>query len=141
VDIDAGRPLFKRDEGPRKRRVDKPKTKPGVADVIVWSESAWNTVSECISDAYIKTHKIKNLRQLTKANSREIEQLKIDVFTNLKYGDNVDNSLITKILKSKAQTPKYITKKLNDTNISMDNTSIDDYRRHAIGLFVEHQIG
>ena len=81
------------------------------------------------------------MRQLTKANSREIEQLKIDVFTNLKYGDNVDNSLITKILKSKAQTPKYITKKLNDTNISMDNTSIDDYRRHAIGLFVEHQIG
>jgi hypothetical protein len=141
VDIDAGRPLFKRDEGPRKRRVDKPKTKPGVADVIVWSESAWNAVSECIGDAYIKTHNIKNLRQLTKANSKEIEQLKIDVFTNLQYGDTVDNGLITKILKSKAQTPSYITKKLNDSNINMDNTSIDGYRRHAIGLFVEHQIG
>lgn len=141
VDIDAGRPLFKRDELPRKRRVDKPKSKPGVAEVIVWSESAWSSVSDCISDAYIKTHKIKNLRQLTKANSKEIEQLKIDVFTNLKYGEEVNNTVITNILKSKAQTPSYITQKLTESNINMDNTSIDAYRRHAIGLFVEHQIG
>ena len=41
-----GRPLNKRDDGPRKKRTETPKSKPGVAELIVWSENAWEKVSD-----------------------------------------------------------------------------------------------
>ena len=39
-----GRPPFKKDEEPRKKRVETPKSTPGVAELIVWATSALESV-------------------------------------------------------------------------------------------------
>ena len=138
-DVD-GRPMFKKDEGPRKRRVDKPKSTPGVAELLVWSEDAWNKVSSVITSAYLNSNNKKNLRQLTKSQVRDLEQLKLDVFTNLDAGCNVTDDIIYTKLKSGSRIPDSLKNHLDDNNINPDTMSIESYRKYAVGLFIESKI-
>ena len=135
-----GRPMFKKDDGPRKRRVDKPKSTPGVAELLVWSEDAWNKVSSVMTSAYLNSKQKKNLRQLTKSQVRDLEQLKLDVFTNLEAGCNVTDDVIYTKLKSGVRIPEVLKNHLNDNNINPDTMSIESYRKYAVGLFIESQI-
>ena len=139
-DVD-GRPMFSRDKEPRKKRVQKPKSTPGLADMIVWSEKAWSSVSEIVTNAYLKSNSKKNLRQLTKSQVKDLEQLKLDVFTNLDVNDPVDEKVVYSKIKSGVKTPSDFTKNLKSNNISVDSMAIDNYRAYILGLFVERQIG
>lgn len=139
-DVD-GRPMFSRDKEPRKKRVQKPKSTPGLADMIVWSENAWNSVSDIVTNAYLKSNSKKNLRQLTKSQVKDLEQLKLDVFTNLDINDSVDEKIVYSKIKSGVKTPSDFTKNLKSNNISVDSMAIDNYRAYILGLFVERQIG
>lgn len=138
-DVD-GRPMFKKDDGPRKRRVDKPKSTPGVAELLVWSEDAWNKVSSVITSAYLNSNNKKNLRQLTKSQVRDLEQLKLDVFTNLDAGCNVTDDIIYTKLKSGSRIQDSLKNHLDDNNINPDTMSIESYRKYAVGLFIESKI-
>lgn len=139
-DVD-GRPMFSRDKKPRKKRVETPKSKPGVAEMIVWSEKAWHSVSDIVTNAYLKSNSKKNLRQLTKAQVKDLEQLKLDVFTNLEIDDSVDEKAVYAKIKSGVRTPSDFTNDLKTNNISIDTMTIDNYRAYILGLFVERQIG
>lgn len=136
----VGRPLFKKDEGPRKQRVETPKSTPGVAELILWSDSAWCKVSDTINNAYIKSNNKKNMRQLTKAQIKELEQLKLDVFTNLSAFQNVDDSEIFTHLKNGSKAKASFMQSLKENNINIDRMSIDDYRKNVVGLFVESSL-
>ena len=136
----SGRPQNKQDDGPRKKRVDTPKSNPGVASLLLWSDQAWGTVSEVLTNAYIKCHNKKNLRQLTKSQTRELEQLKLDVFTNLESYQDINESDILSHLKSGSRAKSSFMNTLNDNNINIDNMSIDDYRTYVVGLFVEDNL-
>lgn len=137
---DVGRPENKLDEGPRKQRVEKPKSNPGVAELFLWSNNAWDSTSEIITNAYLKSQNKKNLRQLTKPQIKDLEQLKLDIFTNLEAFSSVTESSIVQLLKDKARSANYFTEKLKSENISIDNMSIDNYRSYVIGLFVERNL-
>lgn len=135
-----GRPLFKKDDNPRKQRVDKPKSKPGVAELIVWSDATWSKVSDVVNTAYLNTSKASNLRQLTKQDVKNIEKLKLDIFTNLDVLSDVSKSSIIKVLKSGLITPKSFSDKLHSNNISLDDMPIDTYRKHVVGTFIAEHI-
>jgi len=132
-----GRPNFQQDTTVRKQRVATPKSKPGVAELVVWSESAWNKVSSTLNNAYLNIHNKKNLRQLTKSEFNDLEQLKLDVFTNLTILSEVNDDSIFSVLKAglKASTP--FINKLKASNINTDNMTVDNYRRHVIATYVE----
>jgi hypothetical protein len=132
-----GRPNFQQDTTVRKKRVDTPKSKPGVAELVVWSENAWNKVSSTLTDAYLDIHNKKNLRQLNKSEFNDLEQLKLDVFTNLNILQEVTDDSIFVILRSGLKTPKSFSEKLKSSNINIENMTIDTYRRHVIGQYVE----
>jgi hypothetical protein len=132
-----GRPSFKQDTTVRKKRVDTPKSKPGVAELVVWSENAWSKVSSTLTTAYLDIHNKKNLRQLNKSEFNNLEQLKLDVFTNLNILEEVTDDNIFTILHAGLQTPKSFVDRLKLSNINMDNMTIDTYRRHVIGQYVE----
>jgi hypothetical protein len=132
-----GRPNFQQDTTVRKQRVDTPKSKPGVAELVVWAESAWNKVSSTLTNAYLNTHNKKNLRQLNKSQFNDLEQLKLDVFTNLAILSDITDDSIFSILQSGLRTSKAFMEKLKSSNINMDNMTIDNYRRHVIGQYVE----
>ena len=137
---EPGRPVNKLDEGPRKQRVEKPKSNPGVAELFLWSNNAWDSTSEIITNAYLKSQNKKNLRQLTKPQIKDLEQLKLDIFTNLEAFSSVTEASIVQLLKDKAKSANYFTEKLKSENISIDNMSIDNYRSYVIGLFVERNL-
>ena len=103
---------------------------------MVWSDQAWHTVSKVISEAYLKTHGIKNLRQLTKADTSTIERLKLDVFTNLEINKEVNPSIIISLLKSNVSAPKSFKDLLKKNNVSPDEMPIDLYRKNVVGFFV-----
>jgi hypothetical protein len=135
-----GRPPFKKDESPRQERSVKPRSTPGVADLLYWSESAWSTVSEVLTSAYLATANKKNLRQLNKAQITNLENLKLDVFTNLQPFQEVNHNIISEILNAQKQTPKIFANLIQEKNIDINNMTIDNYRKYIVGLYVEHKI-
>jgi hypothetical protein len=132
-----GRPPLSPDTEPRKKRVDKPKSKPGVAELVVWAEETWDNISDVLNNAFLNHKNKKNLRQLTKAEVNDLEQLKLDVLTNIDLLSRVDTKSIHKVLASKHTTPKDFKDALVNNDISLDTMSIDKYRRNIIGLFIQ----
>ena len=137
---EAGRPQNKKDQEPRKRRVVKPKSTPGVADLIVWSEQAWNKISEDMTKAYLQMNGKKNLRQLTKGQSKTLEALKLSIFSNLDPFVDVTTEYVHSSLKSGNNTPKTFMEKLSSSSVKLEDMSIDEYRRYIIGTYIEFQI-
>ena len=140
VDSDNGRPLFKKDEGPRKKRTSKPRTSVSISDMIVWADSAWEDSSNIVSDAFISSVGKKNLRQLTKAQITSLEDLKVDVLTNLEIGTKVTADQVFDILKNNKKTPVEFKNMLNNHNVDISNMGIDLYRKQVIGLYVESKV-
>lgn len=137
---ESGRPINKKDEGPRKKRTEKPKTKPGVAEMLLWSSAAWDDTSNILTNAYLHSNNKKNLRQLTKSQIKDLEKLKLDVFTNLQPFEKVDSNVIFGALKSGITAKKYFMDNLKSNNINIDTMSIEKYRTYVVGLFVQHSV-
>lgn len=135
-----GRPKFKKDEGPRKRRRETPKSQPGLAQQIVWAEKAWASVSSIVANAYIKSLGKKNSRQLTKSQIHDLEQLKLDVFTNLDLHEDINENIVYSKLKSGVKTSSSFMQFLKNNGINLDNMNIDDYRFNVIASFLENKI-
>jgi hypothetical protein len=135
---DGGRPKFSNDKEPRKKRVDKPKSKPGLAELVVWTEEAFQAVSEVVNTAFLDVKNKKNLRQLTKSDVADLEKLKLDVFANLELLSPISTSTIHDVLVSGSQVPPDFKKMLDDQGVNLQNMNIEPYRKHAIGLYLEY---
>ena len=138
---DNGRPPNSLDDGPRKKRVEKPKSQPGLAETLVWAEQSWAKISETVNSAFLNSNNKKNLRQLTKSQVKDLEAIKLDVFTNFDVHENVNPKTIFTKLKSGVTTDKELRNTMEENNVNLDNMNIDDYRTYIIGLFVDSKIG
>lgn len=136
---DNGRPPFKQDEGPRKPRVAKPKSTPGLAGFISWAHSAYDQLST-LAPGYLNHVGKSNLRQLTKSQAQELEHLKISVLLNMEPLSQVDESSICKALSSENHAYAEFIGNLSDLGISIENTNIDQYRREILGLYIEQKL-
>jgi len=130
---DNGRPPFQTDEGPRKKRVDTPKSTPGVAELFVWASSALEETN-LLSQGYLSAKEKTNMRQLTKAEANELEDLKLYAFLNLKPMSNVTSSSIHKALSSKASKSYTLFKK-----IRANTSSLQDYKNNVLAQYVESE--
>jgi hypothetical protein len=131
-----GRPPFKQDEKPRKKRVETPKSKPGLADMIVWTSTAFDSLS-CISKAYLGTKGKSNMRQLTKSESIELEDLKIQVLSNLEPMAKITDDTILNALTSSQKTPQGFKNTLKESEISPDTMTMGAYKKAVVATFVE----
>ena len=111
IEVQGGRPLFKQDDGPRKKRVEKPRSKPSVAECFVYAEESWSKISEVVTKAFLEVNQKKNMRQLTKAQFADLEKLKLDIFTNFDIGDDVSEASIYKSLKNNVKAPQKVYKR------------------------------
>jgi len=137
---DNGRPRNKQDEGPRKQRIAKPKSTPGVAELLVWSEESLDKISDIVNSAYLNSLNKKNLRQLTKSEFKNLETIKIDIFTNLDAFQPTNEAVIHSILKSNQRIPKLFSDKLREKNISLNTMPIETFRKHVVAIFVAEKI-
>lgn len=136
----VGRPDNAKDSSPRKQRTAKPKSNPGVAELLVWSDDAWDKISSSVNNAYLNSLSKKNLRQLNKAQFKDLETIKLDVFTNLPLLEEVTDKSICSILKSNKVTPSAFKSLMLDNNISISTMPVDVFRKNVVALFVAEKI-
>ena len=132
-----GRPAFKKDSGPRKQRTEKPRGKPGVAQLIVWSQDAFDVVSDVVSKGYLSTKAKPSLRSLTKEESIELESLKVDVLFGLEPLQAVQAKDVYKVCASITSSPKQFRQVLADNKISLNYMPIEEYKKNLVGAFVD----
>lgn len=95
-----GRPPFSNDTKPRKQRRVLPTNKPGVASVMVWANEAQKTISNILNPAILAHYKKNNLRELSKAQLNELEEIKFKVLCNLTPFNVINAENISSILDS-----------------------------------------
>ena len=137
VPDDGGRPQFSIDTKPRKQREEKPKSKPGLADLIVWSQESFDSISSVVTDAFLKMNNKKNLRQITKSESFDLEKIKLDVLTSIEPMQDVNEQLIVNTLSSGKTCSSEFMNKLLDEGVDITAMSISAYRKKAVSSYVE----
>lgn len=135
---DEGRPLFKRDEEPRKQRVEQPRSKPGLAELITWSQNSYDKISDLVTTAFLKMNNKKNLRQMTKSEMFDIERIKFDILTNTQLMSDVNDETIYASLSEGNLAPKAFKTMLSKKNIVIEEMSIDNFRQQAISCYIEY---
>jgi hypothetical protein len=138
ADPSAGRPLFKKDEEPRKKRIEKPKSKPGVAELITWTNETFDKISEITTAAYLAILDKKNMRALSKAQCEELENLKLHVLSNLEPLSSVSTSDIQKVIGSTKKMPKELSSLMEELNINLAKLNTENFRRQAISCYIQH---
>ena len=133
----SGRPPNTKDNGPRKQRTETPRSKTGVADLILWAENSWNKISSIINEAYLKNNNKKNSRQLTKAEISDLENLKLQVFSNIEPFSEITSSSVLNSLKVNKSINRKFTNYQNFNDIDMQNMTIDNYRNNIVAIYVE----
>jgi len=135
---DGGRPSFKKDEDPRKKRVDTPKSKPGLADTIVWANESFEEISNIMNKAFLAISSKNNMRQLTKAQVSELESLKLHILTNLQILQPVTSQLVTDVVSSGKKMPSNFRKLVVKNKISPSSLPMEDYKKRIIGTYIEY---
>jgi hypothetical protein len=136
-----GRPANKLDEGPRKKRTETPKSKPGVAEFIVWANKSFDKISDITNEAYLSIKNKKNMRSLNKIQAKELEELKLHVLSNLAPMSEIDVESIQKVIGSTKKMPEKLQASLNSSNINLDSMNIENFRRHSISCYIEWFLG
>lgn len=125
-----GRPNFKQDDEPRKKRVDTPRSTPGVADLIDWSWATFDKL-QTINKAYLGVKGKSNMRQLNKDEVAELEHVRLSTFLALKpMAEVTEHSIHEAMCKNMEIPDKY--KHVRNTSLN-----IDGYKRRVIALYVD----
>lgn len=103
---DSGRPPFSQDTKPRKKRRVTPQTTPGkgsmagnLSNIIIWANDAQKQIANIINPALLTHYKKKNLRELSKDQLLEMEDIKFAVLCSLEAFSSIDDEKIASILE------------------------------------------
>ena len=78
------------------------------------------------------------MRQLTKSEASELEDLKIQVLSNLDPMSEVNEGSIFKALSCQTKVSADFKNKLKKSSISLESMTMDSYKKAVVGMFVEH---
>ena len=131
----GGRPQNKMDTNKRKKRVDTPKSKPGVAELSAWAFNTYHSLDD-IANGYLAYVGKKNKRQLTKAQVQEIADIKLRVLSNIPIMTKVNNQVIQKVLAANAPAPQVLLTQVENAGISLENNSMQEYDSSIVGLYI-----
>lgn len=133
----AGRPPGSIDEVVRKKRVETPKSKPGVAELITWANDTFDIISETTANAYLGVLNKKNMRALNKSECEELENLKLHVLSNIEPLSVVSVADIQKVIGSTKKMPKALMDSMRKADINLANLNIENFRRQAISCYIQ----
>ena len=95
-----GRELGQKDSTKRKKKVVKPRTK-AVAKAVAWAKATQKTVSDILTNTYLQAIGKKNLRQITKEQFEDLEDLKFSVLYRCDPKEKITDSYILNIARDK----------------------------------------
>ena len=122
----------------RKRRVDTSKTKPGVAEFIVWAQDAFHDISEMTDTAFLHIKGKENKRKLTKAEITELERMKLDVLVQTDYMSDITPESMQVAFTSGQRVADEFLEDMQSRGIDVNSLSIDDYKKRVVSLFIEY---
>jgi type II secretory pathway component HofQ len=125
-----GRPENVIETQKRKKKVVKPKTSPGVAEMFVWATSAFESTQH-INKGYLDIKGKSNARQLTKDEAAELEDIKLAAFLALDPMCKLSDVNLHKALSKNNVIPNEF-KYIRSNSHNMEN-----YKKMVIGLYVE----
>jgi len=133
-----GRPPNKLDEGPRQQRKETPKSKPGVAELILWANKSYDNISENLNKAFLSIANKKNMRSLTKAEVADLEKIKLDILLNIKPMSELTEATFKEALYGNKKMPQVFNKHLKDNKITTEYMTMEEYKRSAIAAFIDY---
>jgi len=133
-----GRPPGKIDEVVRKKRVDTPKSRPGLADLIVWSNKAYDQISDKFNKAFLSIKNKKNMRSLTKAEVSDLEKMKMDVLLNIKPLSEIKDEDFKNTLYGNKKMPEFFKRHLEENKITTEYMTMEEYKRQAIASYIDY---
>ena len=68
----------------------------------------------------------------------EVENLKLDILTNLQPLEIVNADIVTSLVSSNKKTPANFKKLVIKHKISPSDMSMDNYKKRIVGMYVEH---
>lgn len=92
---DGGRPKFSKDQGPRKQKRVLPKSSPNLASLTIWASNAQEDISKIVNVIVLKACEKKTLRQLSKAQLSDLEQLKFSILCKIEPYVDITEELIS----------------------------------------------
>lgn len=95
-----GRPKFQKDTTPRKQRVVNPKSKPSTANVMIWATNAQKKISDILNPPLLSHYGKENLRELSRAQVSELEEIKFKVLCKIEPMSNITIEQVMAILKT-----------------------------------------
>jgi len=129
-----GRPIKKKDTAPRKQRVAKPRT----SATIKWVNNTWDRVSELINAAFLNEVGKKHLRQLSKAEIKDLEYIKIDTICGLEPLSVVEDKDIIFSLSKLSKAPQDLLDSLEKQGITLERIGLEDFRLEFICNYSEY---
>jgi hypothetical protein len=133
----GGRPKNKQDTNKRKKRVDTPRSKPGVAELASWAMVTYKGL-DVISNGYLEVIGKKNKRQFTKSEVQELADIKLRVLASLPLMSKIDQKTIYQSLSSNQPLPKDLQEEIENAGISLENCTMDEYESAVIGIYISH---
>ena len=133
-----GRPPNKLDEGPRQQRKETPRSKPGVAELILWANKSYDNISDNLNKAFLSVAKKKNMRSLTKAEVADLEKIKLDILLNIKPMSELTEAMFKEALYGNKKMPQVFNKHLKDNKITTEYMTMEEYKRSAIAAFIDY---
>ena len=129
-----GRPPFTKDSEPRKQKRVLPKSKPAVSSVMVWSNEAQKIISNIVNPAMLNYYNKNNLRELTKAELVDLEDVKFKVLCNLQPYEEINEEKIALIMENNptlSESQKTLKTQLKAEFIEQNNKSpsVDEMRQ------------
>lgn len=131
---DNGRPKFSQDTQPRKQKRVLPRTKASISSLMIWTNEAQKTIASILTPAMLNHYGKKNLRELTKSELGELEEIKFKVLCNIKPHTTINEQIIASILENNPRLnarQKRIEHQLKAEFIENNgrNPSIDELRQ------------
>lgn len=102
---DNGRPPFSKDILPRKQKVVNPRSK---AETLLWAIESYKKISDIMHPSLAHLYGANSLRELTKAQHQEFEQIKFIALCGLEPFSEITNETVFASIK-KCQTPKDVS--------------------------------
>jgi hypothetical protein len=90
-----GRPKLSKDSGPRKSKKFSPQTG---ASLMLWANEAQDKINDMLNPILLDFYNKKNLRSLSKAESKEMDSVKTKILFSLTPTCTIDPDLMTKAL-------------------------------------------
>lgn len=92
-----GRPLQKKDDGPRKQKTVLPKTKPKMSKALVWVMQAQKKVFNILNEPLLEHFNKKSLRELTREEYKTVSSIKMGVLSNIPIFSSLTEQTILEV--------------------------------------------